>query len=1374
MIFRFGRGMRWFCFGILLAFGGEGFCQNQETIFHKIQAQPSQQTITKIDQDEKGFLWVGTRHGLNRFDGREFLPFIQEPTAQTSIIDNRINDFLRDDKDNFWLATNAGLAYFNQETRETVWYQHDSENPESIGSNLLMVLERDFAGNIIIGTESEGLSIFDPETKIFTNYRKNQDDPFSIPSNRIRSIIEDESGNIWVGFFDEGLALFDKSSSRFISYNGSNTGFSSKSVRVLTQTDLGIAIGSNNGISFLKYNGENRFEFKILPYSQSKEGLLLQEATVLSVLEDNLKNIWIGTENKGLFKVDSYSRKIEQFVHSPSVGTSVSNNSIWSLFEDNTGIIWIGTYNQGLTKVDPLHRNFKSYTANPLSINRVSFNIVSSFLETPDQSGLWVGTDGGGLDYLDYSTNEIKTYRNQGNSSSLAGDAVLDMLYVDNDLWVASWEGGVSILKQNSSLFTQIKENSSNKNSLLGPDAFQLFRDSNGNVWVSVFRYGIDIYDPSGVKITSFVSDGINGKGISNLKIRCIIEPVPGEYWLGTEGDGVEILRLDKEYGILGSSFLQHAPGNDGLSHNVITDFQIAEDRTIWIATFGGGIDVLDKDKNTIRKLGLQEGLSSDVVLSLQEDQTGNIWAGTSNGLSRISKNFEILKFDDYDGLQGPEFLKGSSYINKDGDLFFGGTNGYNRFHPDNLVTNENKPEVVINQMNLLSQNNEFLAFSLGNKKIQLTSDQNDFEFQFSILNYTQSTKNKSAYRLKNYDDAWIEESSNFSARYTNVPPGNYVFQVRGSNNDGLWNEEGDSVEVFIQKPFYASMVAFLVYSIVFIGLLLLLRKFTVNRERLKNELHLEQMELGKAREISEMKSQFFANISHEFRTPLALILGPLKSLIGGTYKGNPDSQFRIMARNAERLLQLINQILELSKLESGTMKLQAVKQDIVKFLKPIVFAFNSYADKESIDFEGKFPGHEIPVYFERDKMEKIVINLISNAFKYSTDSGKIIFSMEEDHDHVILKVSDSGLGIPEDQLNHIFERFYQVDEKNRKGTGIGLALTKELVELQKGEISVESVVDEGTTFSVYFKKGSSHLDDDEILVEKIYSVEEEIEYEETNLTDIDAVDPEEITETNETNPEELPVILIAEDNEDMRSFVSEHLVAHFKILEAEDGAKAKDLAFENIPDVIVTDVMMPELTGYELCEVIKKDERTSHIPVVLLTAKASSESTEMGFEMGADYYITKPFNPKLLELRIKNILKTRDKIRDQLMNDSGVSLEPKVFNVGSKDQEFLNKIMEVVEEHYSNSLFGIDDLCQELGMSRTKLYRKLKGLIGQSANEFIRSFRLKRAAQILKQQEMTISEVTYLVGFNDLQYFRYCFKEQFGMNPSEYAQSVL
>jgi signal transduction histidine kinase/ligand-binding sensor domain-containing protein/DNA-binding response OmpR family regulator len=1349
-------------------------------VFHRFSGQLSQNTITSIQQDSYGFMYFGTRYGLNKYDGRVTKVFQNTPNDSTTLGDNYIGGIERDRNGNFWMPCDAaGISFMDYTSGEITQIKHDPKNLNSLSSNFVSSLYNDHNGDVWIGTEDAGICKYDINQKKFQRYRSNVDDPFSLASNIVTDLIEDNNGNIWIATWGKGLDLFDPNTKRFIHYTSkANQSLKSDIVRVLHNGKNNIWVGTEKGVCRLKYS---EGKYTLMPFLSKVNDLTknLDELMVLSILEDHEGLLWIGTENGGLFVVDTINETIQQYLSAPGEDTSLGSNSIWSLYQDNVGNIWVGTFNKGIYLIDRHHTSFRYIHSNPFKSNSLSYDVVSSFAQDTD-GNLWIGMDGGGLNFLNEKTGNFKQYKHEDtNPNSLSSDAVLNVkIDRDGDVWAATWNGGINVKRHDKSNFERVYLAGLDSAGSAATNAFNLMIDNQGNVWVSLFRDGIAIYNKRTKKTIHLEPKPKDSASISTVKNRTIIQDRNGAIWIATEGNGVDRIEVDINYKILSKkNYSSDAKSGGKLSQNLANAIFEDHKGQIWVGTFGG-LNLYDKDADTFIQYTTKDGLPDNLIYAIKQDLNNDLWVSTNNGLCRI--NLENMEFHSYgllDGTQGKEFYTDAALLKSDGELLFGGANGFNRFYPESIKRNTNLPPVYITGFEV--KNSQEYSYDrviypdlFEDKRIDLEYDENDFEFKIAVLNYSQPEKNKYAYKLENYDEDWIHVSNPDRIIYTNVPPGQYRFRVKGSNNDDIWNE-GTAISVVIAVPWWGSVWAFVIYFSIFAGILIWARLMIINQERIKSDYKLEHLELTKMQEMNEIKSRFFTNISHEFRTPLTLILSPLKSLTTKTYKGDPANQFKVMQRNAERLLRLINQLLDLSKLESGSMKLEASKSDIITFLKPLAYSFTSYAEKQLIDYQCIFPKDPIMIYYEKDKFEKVILNLLSNAFKFTPEFGKIVFKVGENTQGVYISVEDSGVGIDEKQIKYIFNRFYQVNSKNQKGTGIGLALTKELVELHKGNIDVESELGKGSKFTVTLKSGTKHLQEDQIL-------EHTVEYElrKNALAEFDSDFEEENTfvkssQKNEGEEiEELPIILVAEDNDELRAFISEHLITHYKVIEAVNGRKAYELAHSQIPDLIISDIMMPEMDGYEFCEKIKSDEKTSHIPVLLLTAKASQESLERGFELGADYYVTKPFNPKLLELRIKNILKTRDQLKSRLFNERVLSLEPKEvkeIEIASRDDEFLKKVMACIEENMSNSEFGVDDLCLQLGHSRTQLFRKLKALVGQSANKFIRSIRLKRAAMLLEKSELNISEITYQVGFNDLHYFRYSFKKQFGVNPSEY-----
>ena len=768
------------------------------------------------------------------------------------------------------------------------------------------------------------------------------------------------------------------------------------------------------------------------------------------------------------------------------------------------------------------------------------------------------------------------------------------------------------------------------------------------------------------------------------------------------------------------------------------------------------------------------------------------------------------------DGLQGKHYSALLYFNQETGELFAGGPNGFTSFYPEQIQDNPYLPPVVLTSFKIFNRDVKLDRSISHVKEITLNYDENVFSFEFAALNYINSKMNRYSYKMEGFDSDWTEAGVKRDVTYTNLDPGNYVFKVKGSNNDGVWNEEGSSVRITILPPWWETSWAYAAYILMFSASIFGVWRFQVNRLKIRHQLEMEHFEANNLREMDKVKSRFFANISHEFRTPLTLIQGPLKQLLSNDFQSQPKKLYRMMLRNSHRLLQLINQLLDLSKLESGRMVLQARSEDITRLLKGLVLSFTSLAERQRITLKFEAEEKAIIGYIDREKLEKIINNLLSNAFKFTPEGGVVSVTVSVSNNHnndlslpalsadrrgvsatkqsqdidvkkvglllrqladrndVVSKgwfkitVSDTGPGIPPDRLNKIFDRFYQVDDsltRNREGTGIGLALTKELVELHHGEITVSSEVRNGTSFSVRLPISKNQFKPEEI-------VEEPLEKDISSVVTMPLEDAEVESSKKETKPvkKSVPAVLIVEDNADVRSYIRSYLDEDYRNIEAKDGEDGLKKAINKMPDLIISDIMMPKMDGVELCKRIKTDERTSHIPVILLTAKADVESRIEGLETGADDYVTKPFDANVLQVRVKNLIEQRKALREKFGRDAVI--EPKEITVTSTDEKFLHKAIDTIEENISNPRFNVEEFRKEMYMSRMQLFRKIHALTNRSPSAFIRTMRLRRATQLLDQNFGNITEVAYEVGFNNLSYFAKCFRELYGISPSHYQQS--
>lgn len=774
----------------------------------------------------------------------------------------------------------------------------------------------------------------------------------------------------------------------------------------------------------------------------------------------------------------------------------------------------------------------------------------------------------------------------------------------------------------------------------------------------------------------------------------------------------------------------------------------------------------------------MSDGLPNEVIYGILPDDFNTIWLSTNNGLSRLDLSTKMFSnFDVSDGLVSNEFNYGAFTKLNNGELMFGGASGITYFNPNDIIENAFVPPVSITSFLV---NNKSMLVDNDQKGVELKYDQNTVNFNFVALSFSQPNKNQYAYKLEGFDKDWINIGNNKSATYTNLDSGNYIFKVKAANNDGLWNEEGTSMALIIKPAPWLTWWAYVIYTLLLLALLLMIRKYSLIRLHEKNELKWERQEKERIEEINQMKLRLFTNVSHDFRTPLTLIIGPLERMlhkkIGNTYI---QRQHEIMHRNASVLLQLINQLLDFRKSESGHLKLTASKGDIVPFIENVKMSFDELARLKGIDYQFHCEEESIELWFDKIDLKKVIYNLLSNAFKFTPLDGQISINVSRgtkkksklsSKEFLRIEVKDSGRGVPKENLKFIFDRFYQLgrDDTTRSGTGIGLALTKSIVELHHGKIKAKSKEGEGTTFIVQLPMGNTHLSAKDIIKEEDDNTLGSFYLNSPDymIKDMLPTEPDENFEEAESSPSGV-TILVVEDNIEVRLFIKSIFEWDYDVLEAEHGEMAVDIANNHKVDLIISDVMMPKMDGIELCKNIKGNISTSHIPVILLTAKTAESAQKQGYQTGADAYITKPFDATILEMKVNNLLKTRKRLIEKFKKD--LILEPSKPELNSPDETFLQKAIDLVEAHINDSEYSINDFVNEMGMSRSALYRKLKALTDQSITEFIRTIKLKRAGQLILQTDLNISEIAFDLGFNDLKHFRKSFQKLFDELPSEY-----
>ena len=1346
----------------------------------------SNSTIETIFQDKRGFMWFGTRDGLNRFDGYQISVYKHDPEDSNSICDNYITSIAEDDQNNLWIGTLNGLNIFNPVTNTFTRFKHLPDDPTTIGSNYINHIFFDSKRRVLVATEGGGVNVYERVSQSFKLIPVISKS--GLQEKQVNTLFEDSKGNLWVGAFT-GLYLFNSLSGNFqpvqsnprFREDQSNNGLS-RAIRVISEDKSGnLLLGtSDNGL--VVYSVEYRTQ-KIFTHNPALSNSISSDL-IRSILVTKSGQNWIGSVNGGLDLFDPATQQFFNYQYQPDNPGSLSQRTVSALFEDKQGNIWIGTHRGGINLYMPGTEKFKLYRQKPES-NSLSYNDVKAFCE--DRSGnIWIGTDGGGLNLFNREKNNFKHYKyNPFNITSIGSNEVIDILEdSDGNLWVGTWGGGLCLYNPKTDNFIRYSGKTRKlADSIIRtePEYIQsIFEDSKKNLWVATYFTGLHQLNRKTGKFTRITQSATNKTSLKGNNILALAEDKEGNIWIGTDDGGLN--KLDASTGEFSHYF-----NNEEKKPDLRVLF-VDSKGNLWLGQ--SGLYLFDKGSNSFSIFTNKADLSSIFIKGIVEDNNGILWISTSSGITKLNpETKDTRRYNTIDGLQGQEFEANAFLKTKDGYVFFGGVNGFNSFYPNEITTNNFIPPVFVTDLTV--ENNRIIG-GHGNKilekdisftdKITLSHKEATFSFAFAALNFTAAENNQFAYKLENWDKDWIDAGSEKRVTYTNVSPGTYTFYVKASNNDGLWNEKGHSIEVTITPPFWQTW-----WFRVLVGLTLITAGFYFYRFRRK--IHLQKFEERKKEELHQLQLQFFTNISHEFRTPLSLITGPVEKLL----KDNPSSKnshaYQVIQRNANRLLQLINELMDFRKAESGVLKLQVMPGNVPVFINEIAEEFSELAIQKNISFTVTTGLLTEETWFDRQVLEKIIINLLSNSFKYTPDNGSVQLQVLESIDNfkpsfenqLIIEnnkqakkflyfcITDNGIGISKESIDHLFERYYRVSDSHL-GSGIGLAFVKTLTQLHKGNISVFSQRNKGTEFIIAIPSRKADYSEKERWMKTIEPVArlESLSPHASSQAQLISLDKQSNGNNHHSKDN---VILIVDDNEELREFLKESLEEQYSIIEAPDGNIAMEKTLEYYPDIIISDIMMPVMDGIEYCRQVKASPETSHIPFILLTGKDSFEARMEGTEKGADYYFSKPLSTELLLLTIRNVLSQKQKIKERYQKDHHI--EVKDLAHSAKDKAFIEELINIIENNLSKPELDIEFVCTQIGMSRTKLYNKIKNITGQSIGDFIRTIRLRKAAALMSDSELSLTDIMYSVGIQTQSYFSKAFKNEFGKTPTQFLKDL-
>jgi signal transduction histidine kinase/ligand-binding sensor domain-containing protein/DNA-binding response OmpR family regulator len=1285
-------------------------------------------------------MWFGTKDGLNRFDGYNYKAYRYEPGQASSLGSNFIHKITAADNTHLWLATDQGVYIFDQEKEEFTFFKQS-------GDDVVYDIHRAKNGVMWIATRDKGLFKYTEASDRVENYSTTTKSRLS--SNQIRKVIEDADGNIWIASFGGGLDILNPAT-RQITHQYAGAGSISSNAILELYKDLSgnIWIGTLAG-GLTKWDRASK---SFATYTKAG-GNSINDNTVRSIFQPSPDKIYFGTE-KGLNILNLSTGKFTAYTVRNNDPLSISDNAIYTIYQDREGGTWLGTYFGGVSYFRAKGSNFELYYPNG-DATSLSGNAVSAFLE--DKPGYyWVATEDGGLNYFNSFAKTFKHFPFSSNQQNLSYHNI-HSLHKDKagNIWIGTFTGGLNVYNPNTGEVKVYKYSASNPRSLSNNSIYSIYEDKSGRTWVGTV-FGLNLYDP---QTDSFIR--IKEQGLSTNCIYAIDEDDYGNLWFATYEGG--LVGKEKSTG----SWVQYSQSNkrNSISSDKVISMLDDHSGNLWLGTDGGGLNLFNIQTRTFKYVGSKEGITSSVIYGLQKDKSGNIWLSSNNGLYKYNpQSQKVNHYTQWDNLQSKQFNYNASYKASDGKFFFGGVKGFNAFYPDSAKNLNYPHKVSITNLQLFNKD-----IGIGEEEspldrminyadeITLSHSQSVISFDYAALSYIAPRKIQYAYKMEGFDKNWNFVGDQRKATYTNLPAGTYTFKLKSTDNDGNWIDAETALKVKVLPPFYRTNWAYLLYILVFAGIFVLARRYVIREARRRNQVNLERLKNVEEQEFYKQKIDFFTSMAHEIRTPLSLIIAPLERLLSsGKLQPEIKEQLNVMGENSDRLQTLVTQLLDFRRIESDIYEIHKENIEIVALVQSIFTRFYPVAQQKGMKFSIETKISHLNAEADPEALTKILSNLLINAFKFTRTKVKVKVlepkKSASGQSFFSISVEDDGIGIPKEQVDNIFKKFFKVtagqyDYSNLGGTGIGLALAKSLAEKHNGDLFVESQEGTKTVFTVKIPYADVVSEDVELLVTAMP------------------------VDTSDVDDDSKPVIMVAEDDRSMISFILKSLqIDGYKTIGARNGAQALKLLDEHHIDLIISDVMMPHTDGLELCKKVKQDINFSHIPFILLTAKANSEAEIEGFENGADAYIVKPFKWKHVSAVIKNLLGSRAILKEKFSQQP--LAEAKGLTTNTRDSKFIQKIISIIEERITDPQLSVEELSREMAMSRSSLHKKLKSMTGSVPNEFIRLVRLKHAAKLLLLQEYNVSEVGFMVGFNSHSYFSKCFFQQFNQTPTEFAEN--